>query len=513
MKLLTESTLKKITKGTAIILLGLFIGKLLSFLNKVIIIRNLTPEEYGLFSLVLIIGSITLIFASLGFYVGIARFIAHFRARKEISKIKGTIVSALQIAAITGSLSLIFIFLTSNLFAELFHNNLLSFPLKIYALTIPFMLFIRTYVSVFRGFGRADVKVIFQDILLNISILLFLIIVFLAGMSLIKIILAYVGATLLVFLIFSLFSVKKYLRFMTKHRHFDMKKTLILFSLPLLITGFLSDIITWADTLMLGYFKDEALVGLYSGILPFVNIIPVFLAALAFIYVPMASQLYARKQIKVMKRNYVVLTKWIFSLTLPISLILFLFPKVILSFFLGESYVGMSTPLRLLVIGFSAHVFFGPNRQTLVALGKTKFIMYATFINAFVNVILNLILIPFWGITGAAIASMISLILANVLVSFKLYLSSKIHPFAKSYLKPVLVSLSAVFIVHQLAIRLLTIKWWMLPPLFISFIMIYGFALLITRSFDKEDIMILLTIEKKFGINLRFIKDILKKFI
>jgi hypothetical protein len=53
----------------------------------------------------------------------------------------------------------------------------------------------------------------------------------------------------------------------------------------------------------------------------------------------------------------------------------------------------------------------------------------------------------------------------------------------------------------------------MLPLLFILFIVIYGLSLLLTKSLDNEDNVILLGIEKKMGINLKRIKKILKRFM
>ena len=57
------------------------------------------------------------------------------------------------------------------------------------------------------------------------------------------------------------------------------------------------------------------------------------------------------------------------------------------------------------------------------------------------------------------------------------------------------------------------ISWWMLLVLFILYYSIFGLAILFTKSFDKEDIAMLLSMEKRLGLNLTTIKNILKKFI
>jgi hypothetical protein len=49
--------------------------------------------------------------------------------------------------------------------------------------------------------------------------------------------------------------------------------------------------------------------------------------------------------------------------------------------------------------------------------------------------------------------------------------------------------------------------------LFSLFLVSYGLSMLFTKSFDEEDIMILLTIENRLGIDLALIKRILKRFV
>ena len=57
----------------------------------------------------------------------------------------------------------------------------------------------------------------------------------------------------------------------------------------------------------------------------------------------------------------------------------------------------------------------------------------------------------------------------------------------------------------------MTIAVWMLPLLLILFYVVYGLAMLLTRSIDREDITALLSIERIGGLNLGVIKRILRK--
>jgi type III secretory pathway component EscU len=123
------------------------------------------------------------------------------------------------------------------------------------------------------------------------------------------------------------------------------------------------------------------------------------------------------------------------------------------------------------------------------------------------------LLIPILGIIGAAIASMITMISINVIRSAKLYLISGMHSLSKNLLKPILLSVILIIAIYLAAKSFITVTFWMLPLLFILFAILYGLSLLFTKSFGQEDINMLLTIEKKMGINFNRIKNLLRRFV
>jgi O-antigen/teichoic acid export membrane protein len=140
--------------------------------------------------------------------------------------------------------------------------------------------------------------------------------------------------------------------------------------------------------------------------------------------------------------------------------------------------------------------------------------MAVTLISTIINIALNIILIPILGITGAAIATSSAYIIEYIIIGIKLYSTFKIQPFTKNYFKPIAASFLAAFIIVKFIKNFFSpLPLWMLPLLLILFIAIYGLSILFTKSFDKEDIEMLLTIEKRLGINLRTIKTFSKRFI
>ena len=513
---IVNQSLQKIAKGTGIIFTGTIIAMLLSFIGTVIIVRYLTTSEYGLFSLALTVIGILAGLSSLGLGEGATRYIAYFKGQQDSKRIFGVIVASIQITLTASVLCSIFIFLSSDTISmAILHNNDLSTFLKILSITIPFSILSGILISIFRGFGAVEAKVYFSDVLAQILRISFFIAVVFFGLALIGVVYAYLGIVVITCAALVVYTVKKLPTFVKKERDCKpMRKELLYFSLPLFGQGILAIIITSTDKLMLGYFKTAEVVGLYSVALTLANLIPIFLTSLAFIYVPIVSQLYAKNLFDEIKRTYAVLTKWVFSAALPIFLIMFLFPESVLNILFSARYMQAGIALQLLALGFFTHSFLGPNGMTLLVMGKTKFILMNALVRTIMNVSLNFLLIPPMGIAGAAIASAISLTAGNILASSELYLLSKTHPFTRNYLKPVMISIVLVFVISTLVQNIFPVlSIWMLILFFILFLVVYSMSMLFTRSFDNEDIMLLLAIEKRVGVDVGPIKRILRRFV
>jgi len=515
MSQITNQSLRKIVKGTAVIFLSSIIGMLFGFGGRVLVARFFSQSEYGVYSLALIIFLIAASISTFGLQQSSARQIAYYRGKADAAKVQEVISSSLQIALIASILLSGLLFFTSGVISmQIFDEPGLALPLKIFSIAIPFLVLMKMLASIFQGFDEVKPRAYFEDILRKGLFPLLLLPVILLSLSFSAGIYAFSASVILTGIAFAVYTLKKVP--FTLERHFvinPISKELLLFSLPLLGVAMLSFILHWMDTLMLGYFKTSEIVGLYNGAVPLAQLILLTLTSMGFIYVPIASQLYSQNLIGEMKRTYQVVTKWIFSVSLPLFLLLFLFPETILSFFFGAGYAEAAMALRILSLGLVFHTFLGANGMTLLVMGKTTLLMWASLLAAGLNLILNIILIPIWGITGAATASLISYFAANIFNSTKLFQLSGIHPFTKSYLKPILACGGIIAIIYALTRSLLVLSYWMLPVIFILFLGIYGLCLVLTRSFDEEDIRLLLAIERRVGVDVGLIKRILKKFV
>lgn len=534
-----DESLTKITKGAGVILIGTALGMLLGFIGRVMLVRYLTPSEYGIFSLGLVFFNIIVVISLFGLYNGTPRYIAYYRSKEDEGRVREVAYASVKITLLASVLLAICLYFTSNLIsANFIHDQALTTPLKILAIAIPFFALVTIFSLIFQGFEKATPRVYF-NLIQGILFIALLGLVIALSWSLLGVIYAFVASMILTFLAFAVYTSRKNplpqppsrRESSTLTRLFkefwgskkgdndegetkSVAKELFLFSLPLLGMSILGRIMTWADTLMLGYFMTSDMVGLYNGAVPLARLLQVFLGSFVFLYLPLASQFYARNQIEKLKRIYQVLTKWIFSATLPVFFIFLLFPEAVLNVLFGSSYIEAAPALRLLALGYFVQAFFGPNGYTMVVIGRPRRIMWAMLMSIILNIILNISLIPVLGITGAAIATASAYIIQNIIIATMLYSVSKIQPFTKNYLKPIAASLIPIAIIYVLAKSFISpISLWMLPLLLILFLVVYGLAVLFTKSFDREDIMMLLAIEQRLGMNLAVVKNILSRFV
>jgi O-antigen/teichoic acid export membrane protein len=512
-----DKPLMTITKGSGLVFIGMSVGLLLGFISRVLIARYVTQSEYGVYSLAITVAGIFWVLATLGLNEGVTRNIAYSRGKSDIERVNSLVSASLGFGILASVALALILFFTSGAIADgIFHESVLALSLKILSVVIVFTVLEDIIVSVFRGFEQIKPMVYCQNIMRPIIFPLLLLVIIWLGLSFDKVFYAYLipfVVSSVVLIIYAIKHLPSPTALIPKVGFNPVAGELLLFSLPLLGVVMLGVIIAWTDTIMLGYLKTSVDVGLYNVAHTLIKFIVAPASALLLIYMPVASRMFAEQLMPEMKRNFSVLTKWLCSVTLPLFLVLSLFPEAVISSLFGVDYALAANALRILCLGAIINNATGPSQVTLVAMGKVRFVMWATLAAALLNIGLNIALIPPLGIEGAAIASVVAVTFANLIQLGKLYSLSRAQPLSKNLLKPVLISLAVIFLIYFIFGHQLTVMWWMLLLFLILFYAIYGFITLFTRSLDREDIALLLAIEKKLGMNLSFIKSILRRFL
>lgn len=511
-----DESLRKIAKGAGIAFTGTFIGMALGYLSRMIIARFLGPSDFGLVSLGIAGLTIATTLGLLGLPQGIIRYVSFYRGKDDEGRIKGTITSALKISfPISLILAFLFFFGAEWLSINLFHEPGLTPVLRIFSISIPFMVLAQIFIAATVGFQdmryRVYVNDLFQNILKLVAIIILLSFGFgvlgaAIGWVLAIIAMSFLAAYFLERRIFSIFS--------TRIKSIPMERELFSFSWPLVFVGVLTLIMGLTDTLMLGYFKSAYDVGIYNAALPTASLIGIVAGSFAIIFVPVISELYSKDKIEELRKTYSAVTKWIVSLVFPGFLLMFLFSGPILRILWGSEYVIGATALSILAFGYLVSACAGLSSGVISAFGRTKLFLIISFVGASANFALNLYLIPLYGINGAAVATASSIIVTSILTLGVVYHISKLQPFRLSYLKPVLTSAMAVLLVYAITETLFKpVALYVLIPMFFVFLVVYFFLLLLFKGFEKEDLMIMKAIEERLGIKSELPRKIIKRFL
>ena len=268
------------------------------------------------------------------------------------------------------------------------------------------------------------------------------------------------------------------------------------YSLPLALTTFIVMLFQWADTFMIGYFKTASDVGIYNAALPTAKLLYMVPYALTALLLPVISELIAKKDLSSLKTTYQTTTKWIFVMNISIATLFILFSQNILKLLFGAEYIGGAFSLVILSIGYFVFYLALTSESILLSLEKTKLLFYVSFFGSLLNIILNLILIPRYGINGAAIATSISVVLIALLWLIRSYKFVKIMPFRWSYFKILFSVIVSALLVKYLLVKTFDVNNnYILIGGFILFLIVYLVLLIVTRSLEEQDIRILKNIK------------------
>jgi O-antigen/teichoic acid export membrane protein len=185
------------------------------------------------------------------------------------------------------------------------------------------------------------------------------------------------------------------------------------------------------DVMMIAYLVGLKATGVYSTIVFFASALQVPYKAIIRISSPLIADYWKHRQFKKME----VLYRKVSSVSLVIGLGSFIVIwnniDFLFSFLKPEFHEGIGVFLYLM-IGRLLDMYFGLNGSIFVT---SKKYMYDIFFTVFLIVavfILNLLLIPKWGISGAAMSTSLALIIYNLMRVVFVYKTFKIHPFTKN---------------------------------------------------------------------------------
>lgn len=181
----------------------------------------------------------------------------------------------------------------------------------------------------------------------------------------------------------------------------------------ILFASLLNFMVQWTDTLMLGAIKNEYQVGLYNAAYKVSTLITIGYFAVNTVVTPKFSTLFSKGDMSGLEKLAKNATRLSLVVSLPIMIILVVFAEYCMSLF-GTEFMEAVPALLILAVGQFVSAGVGSVLSILVMCRQEKNLKYVTLFAALLNVVLNYVLIPEYGINGAAISTSVSLIALNI---------------------------------------------------------------------------------------------------
>jgi O-antigen/teichoic acid export membrane protein len=498
--------LSSVTRGTLFLFVATlaFIG--LNFVARVILVRSISPADWDAYAFGLAVISVVVSVGTLGLPTAIARSLPYATSdAQRRSMVRGALVLGGAVAVLAGVvLWLLGPWIVARLHFPALGPVLVAFPIAASATILVTLL-----AAIFQGYEDVTPNALFIQILPPALLVVILLVLYLdpsEGIDFEAALLAYTAATVVALLLaigYALGQLPR--RLPSGPRAPGAMRSLLVFAAPLFLVTTMSTLAGSGDTLVVGSF-DPAGVGTYSNSITLARLLLIGVGAAAYIFLPVATRLLRQKDLPAIGVTYVTVTKWMILFSLPLFLLFVFLPGRSLDLVFGPAYAVVVLPLQIVAAGAFLTTALGPAANAQVAFGQTRLLALNSVIAAVIDVGGAIVLVPPYGLTGAAVAFAASNVAYVALSLGELAVLTGIHPFRPHFVVPLVAT--AIPVAAILAFAPWTWPLWSLPVVGIAIALLMVVVILLTRSIDEGDRMLLGALENLFGRPLPWLREI-----
>ena len=268
---------------------------------------------------------------------------------------------------------------------------------------------------------------------------------------------------------------------------------------PLAAAASMFMLLSTLDVLMIGYFLSSSEVGFYRAIQPLRQATTFVMSAFSFAFLPVATRHFTAGRARKLANLFRFSTKWVVAATLPLALTFVLYADSVVTLLFGSAYAPSAPALAVLTAGLFFRTLTGLDGDLVKAIDRPKVELWTSAVGVSVNVVLNMWLIPRFGIVGAAVGTAVGYAVYNALELAVIYRAVGIHPFSRAT-----AAIVTVATVGGVAVRTLTGGQVAFPILAIAGFVI-GLATLVSAlsfgTLSKPELVALERVERRSGLS------------
>lgn len=496
----------KLVRGSLIIFIGNIIFRIGGYIYRFLMAILLGPTMYGVLGITLPFQGIFQTLSAGGLPPAIAKYVAEYEAVGEKDMARQTIYTSLKIMVFLGLFfGVLMIFIVAPWLAyDYLGKPYTLVPLQIVGLITPFSVIVGAFRGAFQGVYKME-YIVYTRAVEQLGMILFATAFVLMGFST-------VGAlwgTVLGFAFASLSAIYIFKYHMgnlipkasedfvfTRRDELKLATTLVKFSIPVIITAIAEMLIYNICTIVMGKFLTVEDVGFFAAADPIARLPLMISISVATTILPASSEAFKLKDVNALQKYVSEAYKYslLFVVPMCVGLALFAEPTLRVLYFKNPAYVAGATALAILSLGMTFYSIFAISTSVIQGIGNPRIPMYILIGGAVVTGILNWWMVPTLGIAGGALATSIACFLMMVPCVFMVFRLTK----TKAPTMAVFKVFAASAIMGAFAYLIPKTTLYLFPGIFACMI-VYFFALILVKFFEKDDIETLRGFSQRLG--------------
>jgi O-antigen/teichoic acid export membrane protein len=493
-----STTIARMGRGGGLNLVGAVCNQL-SLFAIVSLLAQIGERAVGRYASCFALLSLLGLLSLAGFRSAMTRFVAMHVADGDDNRLRGTVNLGLRLTVAASSVIGVALALTAPWLADLLEDPQLVTGIRLVGLTLPAATVSDAALAATQGWRTQVPYTVIGRVFDPVARLALTALALLLGYGVegalwALAISSWASAGL------SVWALRRRMRSVTRVPPQYQVREIFSFSMVSWVSALAATGLIWVDTLLLGAMRGQQDVGAYNVATRLVMLAVFVMAPINASFTPHIAHLLHTGQRSEAARAYGSAARWILMLSMPSFILLVAFGEQLLGYF-GPGFRAAAGVTAVLSFGQLVSAAAGPCGTVLNMSGRVWLNMVDNVGVLVLNIVLNLLLIPAYGVIGAAFAWSASLVTANLVKVLQAHLVVGIHAAGAGLLKigaATLPAVGAAWVVSRWVHDWLDAVVLAAPVIAVVF-----FATLVAFTLDPEDRQLARSLLRRMGVRHR----------
>jgi O-antigen/teichoic acid export membrane protein len=496
----------QISQHSAMFFAGTMFAGLAGYLFRVYLARVIGAEALGIYALGMTIVALLGVFNGLGLSQAAVRFIPLYSATGKSNQLRGFLLRALTLLVATNLVfALAVVALGPWVAQHVYHTAKLRPYLPLFSLIMLLGALTNYGGLVLQGYKDVARRTVITNFIGTPLVIVLTIAFLVLGWGLWGYIFAQVVSAVIVLglLVVAAWKLTPSEVFQHKGPLPPLGSQVVSFGIAALGIALLDFFLAQTDKILIGFYLNPKEVGIYALAMAVVAFVPIALSSVNQIFSPTIADLHSRGERELLERLFQTLTRWILGFTLPLAIVVVLFAQPLMRVF-GADFASGWPVLVIGTIGQLANCGTGSVGYLLMMSGNQNRLVKVQATMAFMMVLLNIFLIPKYGILGAVVVAALTNVCTNLWNLAEVRSALGFSPYNRSYVR--LLPAGIATVVAELVLkRFGSAHQANLPFIVISVILGYlVFSVsILAFGLDRDDRLIADAVWKRLGGGLK----------